>query len=123
MRAHSEIVTISFMHSFGRIIYILILSRKKVKILATLGGWDISSLKSCNLPQKAASAFANVCGGLVGAEYMPVLYVGSQQVNGTNHCIIAVQSIITANPEKRLVKMVINEALDNSASIVSISGI
>ena len=88
-----------------------------------LGGWDLSALKSCALPQKAASAFAAVTGGLVGAEYMPVLYVGSQQVNGTNHCIIAVQTLITANPEKRLVKMIINESQDNPGSIVSISGI
>ena len=91
--------------------------------MATLGGWNIDEMKSCNLPQKAASAFANVCGGLVGAEYTPVLYVGSQVVHGTNHCIIAVQTVLTANPEKRLVKMVINEAADNSASLVSITGI
>lgn len=90
---------------------------------AILGGWDLSALKSCALPQKAASAFSAVTGGLVGAEYMPVLYVGSQQVHGTNHCIIAVQTLITANPEKRLVKMVINEGTDNPGSIVSISGI
>ncbi len=54
---------------------------------------------------------------------MPVLYVGSQQVHGTNHCLIALQTLITANPEKRLVKMVINEGSDNPGSIVSISGI
>ena len=90
---------------------------------ATLGGWDLSALKSCTLPQKAASAFSAVTGGLVGAEYMPVLYVGSQLVHGTNHCIIAVQTIITANPEKRLVKMIINESEGNPGSIVSISGI
>lgn len=91
--------------------------------MALLGGWDISALKSCALPQKAASAFSAVTGGLVGAEYMPVLYVGSQQVHGTNHCIIAVQTLVTANPEKRLVKMVINESQDNPGSIVSVSGI
>ncbi len=91
--------------------------------MSQLGGWDISALKPCGLPQKAASAFANVTGGLVGAEYMPVLYVGSQVVHGINHCIIAVQNVITATPEKRLVKMIINEAPDNTASLVSISGI
>ena len=89
----------------------------------TLGGWDISGLKACTLPQKAASAFANVMGGLVGAEYMPVLYVGSQLVHGTNHCIIAVQTLITAKPEKHLVKLVINEGTDNTASLVSVQGI
>ena len=88
-----------------------------------LGGWDISGLKSCKLPQKAASVFALVTGGLVGAEYMPVLFVGTQPVNGTNYCIIAVQTTITADPEKRLVKLVINEASDGEVSLVSVSGI
>ena len=90
---------------------------------ATLGGWDLSALKSCALPQKAASAFSAATGGIVGAEYMPVLYVGSQQVHGTNHCIIAVQTLVLANPEKRLVKMIVNESQTNPGSIVSVSGI
>ena len=91
--------------------------------MSTLGGWDISQLKPCGLPQKAASAFANVCGGLVGAEYTPVLYVGSLVVQGVNHCFIAVHTIVTATPEKRLVKLIINEAPDNTSSLVSVTGI
>ena len=92
-------------------------------MMAILGGWDISSLTPCKLPQKAASAFTLVTGALVGAEYMPVLFVGTQVANGTNYCIIAVQNVITANPEKRLVKMIINEATDGTASVVSVNGI
>jgi len=88
----------------------------------TLGGWNIDEIKGVNLPQKVASAFTAVTGGLTGADYQPVLYVGKQVVNGTNYCIIALQTLVTAKPEKRLVKMIINEALDGSASLVSISG-
>ena len=91
--------------------------------MAVLGGWNIDEMKSVNLPQKAQSAFTAVTGGLVGAEYMPVLYVGSQIVNGTNYCILAVQTIITGTPEKRLVKMIINVSSNGSASIVSVSGV
>lgn len=91
--------------------------------MAVLGGWNIDEMKSVNLPQKAQSAFTAVTGGLVGAEYMPVLYVGSQIVNGTNYCILAVQTIITGNPEKRLVKMIINVSSNGTASLVSVSGI
>lgn len=87
------------------------------------GEWNIDEIKSVNLPQKVASAFTSVTGGLVGAEYIPVLYVGKQLVNGTNYCLIAVQTIITAKPEKRLVKIVINVAEDGVASLVSVSGI
>ena len=97
--------------------------------MAILGGWNIDEMKSVNLPQKAASAFTAVTGGLMGADYMPVLYVGTQQVNGTNYCILAVQTLTTAEPEKRLVKMIINVDTKGaasgaaSASLVSVSGI
>lgn len=89
----------------------------------TLGSWDISEIKGCNLPQKVQSAFTAVTGELVGADYQPVLYVGSQVVNGTNYCILAVQTIITAEPEKRLVKVIINVSSNGKASLVSVSGI
>ena len=91
--------------------------------MSKLGSWDISEIKGCNLPQKAQSAFTAVTGELVGADYQPVLYVGSQVVNGTNYCILAVQTIITAEPEKRLVKVIINVSSNGKASLVSVSGI
>ena len=87
-----------------------------------LGSWDIDEMKNVNLPQKLASAFTEITGGF-GADYMPVLYVGKQIVNGTNYCILAVQTIVTANPVKNLVKMIINVGLDGKASLVSVSGI
>ena len=101
--------------------------RQKTKIgvflMALLGGWNIDEMKSCNLPQKAASAFTSITGGLVGADYQPVLYVGSQVVNGTNYCIIALQRLVTRNPETRLVKMISNVSSSGESSLVSVSGI
>ena len=91
--------------------------------MSLLGGWDISGMKPCNLPQKVASALTAVTGGLVGADYQPVLYVGSQVVNGTNYCIIALQRLVTRNPETRLVKMIINESPTGESKLVSVSGI
>lgn len=91
--------------------------------MAVLGGWNIDEMKTVNLPQKAESAFTAVTGGLVGADYEPVLYVGSQLVNGVNYCVLAMQTLLTATPEKRLVKMVINVALDGTPSLVSVSGL
>lgn len=88
-----------------------------------LGSWDISEIKGCNLPQKAQSAFTAVTGELVGADYQPVLYVGSQIVNGTNYCILAIQTIITAEPKKNLVKVIVNVSTNGVASFVSVSGI
>ena len=90
--------------------------------MATLGSWNIDELKPCNLPQKAASAFTEITSRVVGTEYMPVLYVGKQIVNGTNYCILAVQTLITANSTKRLVRMVIHESLDGRYSVKTIRG-
>ena len=91
--------------------------------MAELGGWNIDEMKGVNLPQKAQSAFTAVTGEMTGADYMPVLYVGSQLVNGTNYCILALQTLITAKTVKRLVKMIIHEALDGTASLMSVSGV
>lgn len=86
-----------------------------------LGGWNYDEVKSCALPQKAASSFIAVTSELVGAEYRPVLYAGSQLVNGTNYCIFALQKSVTASPETRLVKLLINESPQNKYSLVSVS--
>ena len=91
--------------------------------MAVLGGWNLDEIKTTALPQKAQSAFTEVTGGLVGADYMPVAYMGSQVVNGINYCIIALQTVITATPEKRPVKMIINVDSAGKASLVSVSGL
>lgn len=88
-----------------------------------LGGWNIDELKPANLPQKPQSAFTAVTGGLTGADYMPVLYVGSQVVNGTNYCILAVQTLVVPDGERRLVKMIINVDTKGAATLVSVSGV
>ena len=86
-----------------------------------LGGWNFDGVKSTPLPQRAVSAFIAVTSELVGAEYQPVLYAGSQQVNGTNYCIFALQKTVAAKPEVRLMKLIINEDVRGKASLVSIS--
>ena len=62
-----------------------------------------------HMPQKAASAWAAVDTGLVGASYKPLLYVGSQPVKGVNHWFIAEQTLITATPETKIVTIAVNE--------------
>ena len=88
-----------------------------------LGGWVLDNFNGVKLPQKVASGFASVTGGLVGADYQPVLYVGKQVVNGTNYCVLATQKVVSVEPETRLVKMIINESPRGEFSLVSISGI
>ena len=87
-----------------------------------LGGWNLDEVKGSNLPQKVATDFTAVTGELVGADYEPIAYLGSQQVNGTNYRILALMRTVTPNAEKKIVKMIINEAPDGSVRLVSVSG-
>ena len=91
--------------------------------MSLLGGWNLDEVKGCNLPQKVATDFTAVTGELVGADYEPIAYLGSQQVNGTNYRILALQRMVTPNAEKRIVKMIIHEELDGSVRLVSVSGL
>ena len=86
-----------------------------------LGSWNYDDVNGCNLPQKAQSAFTEVTSELVGADYEPVLYAGSQVVNGVNYCILALQTSVTAHPEQRLMKLIINVNSGGKARLVSIS--
>ena len=61
------------------------------------------------MPQKAATAWDAV-DKLVGAKYLPLLYLGKQLVNGVNHYFIAEQTMMTASPEKNIVLLCVNES-------------
>lgn len=61
-------------------------------------------------PQHVASAMSVIeNSGLTGASYKPLIYCGAQPVRGTNHWFIAEQTLVTATPEKHLVKLAVNE--------------
>lgn len=91
--------------------------------MALLGGWNLDEVKGCNLPQKVQTDFTAVTSELVGADYEPIAYLGSQQVNGTNYRILALQRAVAIDAEKKIVKMIINEATDGSVRLVSVSGV
>lgn len=80
---------------------------------------------SKTMPQKAASAWSAVDEmKIVGAGYKPIAYIGSQPVRGTNHWFIAQMTLFTANPEKRIVTLAVNEFNGNYTVIpTSINGI
>ena len=61
------------------------------------------------MPQEAASAWSAFDGTMTGAAYKPIAYVGKQVVKGVNHVFLAEQTLITANPERHIVAVKINE--------------
>lgn len=88
-----------------------------------LGSWNLDEVKGCNLPQKAQTVFTAVTSEIVGVDYEPIAYLGSQTVNGINYRILALQKIVALNAEKKIVKMIIHEELDGSVRLVSVSGL
>ena len=73
---------------------------------SNLGEWTVN-VSVGSMPQKVASAFGNL--NLMGAEYTPIAYLGSQLVNGTNHAVLAEQLLITGRDQKNIVLMIFNE--------------
>ena len=61
-------------------------------------------------PQRVASAVSAIeTSGLTGATYKPLMYCGDQPVRGINHWFIAEQTLVTAKPERHIVKLAVNE--------------
>ena len=71
------------------------------------GAWNVTVSK--NMPQKVATAMARLSETLLGAEYTPLFYLGSQVVNGMNHAVLAEQLITTGKDTKNIVVIVFNE--------------
>ena len=88
-----------------------------------VGSWNFDTFKACKLPQKVESAFTELTSELTDATYVPLVYIGSQLVNGVNYCLIAEQTINLSSPCKRIVKMIINESSAGKYSIVNINSI
>ena len=74
-------------------------------------------MQSCPLPQKVASGFIEVTQGMVGARYVPVLYIGTQVVHGINHMLICKQTIAAQGAPEHMVKMVLNQNLDDGSLV------
>ena len=74
------------------------------------------------MPQRAASAWSGAIEGLVGASYKPLIFYGTQLVNGVNYYFVAEQTLITNPPVRRLVKLVIHEK-DGEYKLVNVEEI
>lgn len=88
-----------------------------------LGGWQIAEMEPVSLPEKVATGFLEAFKNILGAEYVPVLYCGSQIVAGKNHVIICKQKAMTNPPVEHLVKVILYENIKGEFQIKSIEGI
>ena len=72
-----------------------------------MGEWT-ENVSVGGMPQKIATAFGKL-NELVGAEYEFIAYLGSQLVNGTNHAVLATQTVLTGRDTKNVVLVIFNE--------------
>ena len=72
------------------------------------GNWNVNITMGA-MPQKVASAVTKLSETLIGAEYEPIAYLGSQVVNGVNHAVLAKQTILTGRDTKNIVVLIFNE--------------
>lgn len=73
-----------------------------------VGNWNVNVVIDA-MPQKVATAVSALSEQLIGAEYTPIAYLGSQLVNGTNHAVLAEQLILSGKDTKNVVLLIFNE--------------
>lgn len=81
------------------------------------GIWNVD-VDLNGMPQKVATAFATL-NDMVGAEYTFIAYLGSQMVNGTNHAVLAKQTIVAGKDTENVVIVFFRETKEG----VTLSGI
>lgn len=74
----------------------------------SLGSWNVD-VSIGSMPEKVATAVGELSEQLVGAEYTPIAYLGSQVVNGINHAVLAEQLILSGKDTKNIVILIFNE--------------
>ena len=84
-----------------------------------IGSWNVDVTVG-KLPQKVATAVGKLNESIVGTEYTPIAYLGSQVVNGINHAVLAEQVIVTGKDTKNVVILIFNEKPNEDLTLTSI---
>lgn len=84
------------------------------------GIWNID-VNTHAIPQKVATAMATLDTQLIDTEYKFITYLGTQQVNGINHAVLAEQTVLTGKNSKNIVILIFNEKPnEDKVTLVSI---
>ncbi len=85
------------------------------------GGWSIA--ETTEITEEQNTIFEKATEKLIGVHYVPVAYLGSQVVAGTNHCFLCKATVIYPNATPSYVLMYIYEDLQNQATVTQITEI
>ena len=82
------------------------------------GGW--SAAESPEITEEVKTLMDKAMEGLLGVDYTPVAYLGSQIVAGTNHCILCQAKVVYPGAEPYFALVYIYEDLNGGAEILDI---
>ena len=94
------------------------------EVAGLAGGWmltDELSGSDAVLPADVKTAFDKAMGGLLGVNYEPVAYLGSQLVAGHNYAVLCKASVVSAEPARAMAVIIIYADLQGNASLLSIN--
>lgn len=86
----------------------------------TTGGYTVNkNLSAAALPKDAQGAFDKALDGMTGADYEPIVLIGTQTVSGTNYAILCKVTPVIPDAESELDVVTIYEDLSGKAEILS----
>ena len=95
---------------------------EKTSSKSLMGGWTVNEdMPEYKLPEDVQTAFDEA--KVVGTQYVPVLYLGSQLVSGRNYMLICKQILSTTEQSVSIVEMTIYKPLNAPAKITEIKAI
>lgn len=85
---------------------------------ALVGGWTASA--SPEITRELAQLFENGLNETVGVSYVPVAYLGTQLVAGTNHCFLCQATVVYPDAQPYYALVYLYQALDGSVSLLEV---
>lgn len=82
------------------------------------GGWSVAA--SAEITEEKQALFEKAMAELLGVNYEPVAYLGSQVVAGLNHCFLCRATVVYPNAAPSLVLVYIYENLEGNAQMTNI---
>ena len=84
-----------------------------------MGGW--AAAEDAAITDEVRALFDKAMEGLVGVNYVPVAYLGSQVVAGTNHAILCQATVVYPNAQPAWKIVFLYEDLEGGVTIMNIA--
>ncbi len=82
------------------------------------GGWTVAESTAIGEEEKAV--FDKAMENLLGVDYEPIAYLGSQVVAGLNHCFLCKATVVVPDAQPTLALVYIYQNLEGKAEVTNI---